>query len=351
MKKNNKKLPIVLLSVPFIIGLIVMCYPIISSRISAMNQASIIKEYKKTSLYNSEEENKKILEPAKRYNKLLKPTTITDIFTNPKEKVSEDYQNILNINGTGVMGYISIPKIGEKIPIYHGTSEKVLQKGVGHLEGSSFPIGGKSTHAILSAHRGLPSARLFTDLNQLEEGDKFYIYILDKLLTYEVDKIKVTEPDETEALKLQDGYDYITLVTCTPYAINTHRLLVRGIRVSNGEEKLEKGIVKKGISTANIIFIVGLAMALFTISIFIFLMKRWQEESMYIRDDGYYDPNNESEEITKEETIELISKEDIPNENEEIIGEDIVEKNEEKIIGEEFIEKQENDEEIEEEII
>jgi len=166
--------------------------------------------------------------------------------------------NILNLNRDGVMGYISIPKIDIKIPIYHGTSSEVLSKGVGHLEGSSFPVGGESTHAILSAHRGLPSARLFTDLDQLEVGDKFYIYILDQVYTYQVDQVLVIEPSETEALQIQDGKDLVTLVTCTPYGVNTHRLLVRGERVEELAEQVIESESNRNLTINDYVLYIGL---------------------------------------------------------------------------------------------
>ena len=142
-----------------------------------------------------------------------------------------------NINGVGIMGYIDIDAIGVELPIYHGTSPDVLNVAVGHLEGSSLPIGGEGSHCVLSAHRGLPSARLFTDLDQLQEGDTFTITVLDRLLTYEIDQILIVEPEQVDALAITPGEDYCTLVTCTPYGINTHRLLVRGRRVENAREK------------------------------------------------------------------------------------------------------------------
>ena len=148
------------------------------------------------------------------------------------------YENLLNINNDGMIGYITIDKIKVELPIYHGTSEEVLSKSVGHLEGSSLPVGGIGTHSVLSAHRGLPSSKLFTDLDKLEIGDIFTINILNQMLTYEIDKITIVKPNEIEGLKIEEGKDYITLLTCTPYGINTHRLLVRGTRIENAKEKI-----------------------------------------------------------------------------------------------------------------
>ena len=191
-----------------------------------------------------------------------------------KQKLTQfPFASILNINDNGMMGYLDIPKIDIKVPIYHGTSNEVLQKGVGHLEGSSFPVGGESTHSVLSAHSGLPSARLFTDLNQLKVGDMFYIYILDQVFAYKVDQVLVVEPADVDALDLQKGEDYVTLVTCTPYAVNTHRLLVRGTRVEYSPEVLESISVEKKLGSDDIIlysslfivFIILLLVVIFSI--------------------------------------------------------------------------------------
>nr|MCR4752721.1 class C sortase [Eubacterium sp.] len=150
----------------------------------------------------------------------------------------EEYRSILDVTGTGIMGYVEIPSIGVHLPIYHGMDESVLQVAIGHLEGSSFPVGGTGTHAVITGHRGLPSAKLFTDIDQLKEGDKFLLQILDRTMTYEVDQIRIVLPEELQDLEIDPEKDYCTLVTCTPYGINTHRLLVRGIRVENDEEEI-----------------------------------------------------------------------------------------------------------------
>ena len=170
---------------------------------------------------------------AEAYNQTL--VNKSDRFNLTDEEL-EEYEQMLTVEGTDVIGYIEIEKIGCFLPIYHGTSDAVLQTGVGHLEGSSLPVGGESTHTVISGHRGLPSAKLFTDLDQLEEGDTFVLYVLDETLTYEVDQIRIVEPTELSELAIVEGEDYCTLVTCTPYGINTHRLLVRGHRVANGED-------------------------------------------------------------------------------------------------------------------
>lgn len=262
--KENKL--VIFLFIPMILlGLGLLLYPFISNRISVGHYQKVIQTYDKKVSEETRDANNKLLMDAREYNRSLSFGEVVDVFQNPEVKNSDRYLSILNINDNGMMGYISIPKIDVRIPIYHGTTSDVLQKGVGHLEGSSFPVGGESTHAILSAHRGLPSSKLFTDLDQLKKGDIFYIYILNQVLAYQVDQVLVTEPSETDALRIVDGKDYITLVTCTPYAINTHRLLVRGERIEYNEQ-VEKDIeVDYALSTADIILYISLVIALILI--------------------------------------------------------------------------------------
>lgn len=262
--KENKL--VIFLFIPMILlGLGLLLYPFISNRISVGHYQKVIQTYDKKVSEETKDANNKLLMDAREYNRSLSFGEVVDVFQNPEVKNSDRYLSILNINDNGMMGYISIPKIDVRIPIYHGTTSDVLQKGVGHLEGSSFPVGGESTHAILSAHRGLPSSKLFADLDQLKKGDIFYIYILDQVLAYQVDQVLVTEPSETDALRIVDGKDYITLVTCTPYAINTHRLLVRGERIEYNEQ-VEKDIeVDYALSTADIILYISLVIALLLI--------------------------------------------------------------------------------------
>lgn len=262
--KENKL--VIFLFIPMILlGLGLLLYPFISNRISVGHYQKVIQTYDKKVSEETRDANNKLLMDAREYNRSLSFGEVVDVFQNPEVKNSDRYLSILNINNNGMMGYISIPKIDVRIPIYHGTTSDVLQKGVGHLEGSSFPVGGESTHAILSAHRGLPSSKLFTDLDQLKKGDIFYIYILNQVLAYQVDQVLVTEPSETDALRIVDGKDYITLVTCTPYAINTHRLLVRGERIEYNEQ-VEKDIeVDYALSTADIVLYISLVIALLLI--------------------------------------------------------------------------------------
>ena len=278
LKFIKRNFPIILFIIIFITGFSIMLYPFVSNMISAKTYDSVIVSYTKTASNTSDSKNIQLLAQAKSYNSSLSTTTVMDAFSYPDREESADYLNTLNINNNGVMGFISIPKIDVRIPIYHGTSSKVLQKGVGHLEGSSLPIGGSGTHSILSAHRGLPSARLFTDLDQMKKGDQFYIYVLDQTLAYEVDQITVIEPDNTDYLTMNNNEDYVTLVTCTPYAVNTHRLLVRGHRVEYKEEVLSTTVVSKKSTTADIVFYIGIAIAIITfivaIIIIIFINKK-----------------------------------------------------------------------------
>jgi sortase A len=192
-----------------------------------------IADYSDTVSDIDDESYEKLLKEAQEYNEKL--LSEVDRFS-PTEEMSELYNQCLNIEETGVMGYIDIPSIRVRLPIYHGIDDTVLDVAVGHIEGSSLPVGGLGTHCVLSGHRGLPSAKLFTDIDQLVEGDTFMLHVLDETLTYEVDQILIVEPDQTEALAIDPEQDYCTLVTCTPYGINTHRLLVRGHRVANEDD-------------------------------------------------------------------------------------------------------------------
>lgn len=236
----KKKLPKIFIGLIFIIGLGIMLYPIISNLYIEHHQGNIIDEYNKTVESMPDDTLEKEREKAEGYNKMLTGNIIiTDPFDPEAQKKLEensDYYNILNIGNDNIIGYIKIPKINVSLPIYHGTSEEVLKRGVGHLQNTSFPIGGESTHAVLSGHTGLSSAKLFTDLDKLEEGELFFIEVLGEKLAYKIDQIKIVEPRETSDLVIKSGEDYVTLVTCTPYGINSHRLLVRGTRIPYTEE-------------------------------------------------------------------------------------------------------------------
>ncbi len=232
LKKLFKKDKLnVMLVFVFIIGLSVMLYPPISSYWNSKVQSRAVASYSNAVESLTEEEKDTMLKKADTYNEKLKD--VNRPFLNYAE--AGDYNSILDISGTGIMGYVTIEKLGVELPIYHGTSEGVLQVAAGHLEGSSLPVGGEGTHSVLSAHRGLPSARLFTNLDKMEAGDTFTVTVLDRKLTYQVNQIKIVEPQEINNLTIEDGKDYCTLMTCTPYGINSHRLLVRGERISQEE--------------------------------------------------------------------------------------------------------------------
>lgn len=233
----KKHLSTLLLVAVFLLGVCIMLYPTVSDYWNSLHQTRAIGAYEDALDGMTRRDYDAAFQQAEDYNRAL---AALDAPMSEYQSLSDagmDYEEILNINGVGIMGYIDIDAIGVELPIYHGTSPDVLNVAVGHLEGSSLPIGGEGSHCVLSAHRGLPSARLFTDLDQLQEGDTFTITVLDRLLTYEIDQILIVEPEQVDALAITPGEDYCTLVTCTPYGINTHRLLVRGRRVENAREK------------------------------------------------------------------------------------------------------------------
>ena len=221
------------LTLGFLVGVSVLLYPAFSDYWNSRTQSRAIVDYEAVLEYLEPEDYSALFQAAYDYNEALYQTKYPLV----------DYQDVpgyheaLKVEGTSIIGYVKIDKIGVELSIYHGTSDDVLNKGVGHLEGSSLPVGGESTHSVMSAHRGLPSAKLFTDLDRLELGDTFQIIILDQVLTYQVDQIKVVTPKEVQELMIQEGMDYCTLFTCTPYGINTHRLFVRGIRIETIVEK------------------------------------------------------------------------------------------------------------------
>lgn len=236
----RKKVKIVFILLMSIVALGIILSSLISNSYIEDNQKNVIEEYKKNVQSTPYETLEKEKEKAKNYNKLLVENTIitTGPFNQETEEIEDNYgyYNILNIGKDNVIGYINIPKIDVNLPIYHDTSEEVLKKGVGHLQNTSFPIGGEGTHSVLLGHTGLPTAKLFTDLDKLEVGNVFYVEVLGEKLAYEVDQIKVVKPEETSDLLINPTKDYITLVTCIPYGENTHRLLVRGTRIPYTEE-------------------------------------------------------------------------------------------------------------------
>ena len=247
-----KKIRVIFCVIIFITGLGIASYPFISNLVAQRHASQVVKDYETNVEEMDEEKIDAMKEAAKKYNEQLSNVVSVDD-ENENNEQGESYADLLNIGES--LGYITIPKIDVNLPIYNGTSQDVLSKGVGHMEQSSYPLGGVSTHCVLTGHRGLPSAVLFTDLDKLEIGDEFYLHVLDEILAYKVDQIKVVEPNESGDLEIIDGKDYCTLVTCTPYAINSHRLLVRGERTEyKGEQdKQTKNQMQTGALTKRIV--------------------------------------------------------------------------------------------------
>lgn len=274
----KRRLPTVAVSLLILVGLALLLYPTASNWLAQRNSVSMAQAYVEAVGGMTEEEMAEELAKAKKYNDALSGADIEDPFMPDSGKVlPENYTSVLDF-GHGMMGYIEIPKISMLLPIYHGTNEGVLETGVGHMENTALPIGGEGNHTVLTGHTGLPSAKLFTDLDQLEPGNVFYIKILNETYAYEVDQILVVEPDDTEALQPVRGEDYVTLVTCTPYGINSHRLLVRGTRIPYSEEEKTESVAgpSEGINwplVLILLFVIFLA-AVFAIYRFVNRHKR-----------------------------------------------------------------------------
>ena len=232
-KKLKKLLPNIIFSVIFLVGLAIFLYPSVSNYINSKHQSRAVASYDAAIAALSKEDYSRFWQEAEKYNEALaaKPMNF-----NLSDEERAEYDRVLDPTGTGVIGTIEIENIGVNLPIYHGTEESVLQVGIGHLEGTSFPSGTKGTHVVLSGHRGLPSAKLFSDLDQMIVGDTFLLHIMDQTFAYQVDQISIVLPEETQDLAIQTDKEYVTLVTCTPYGVNTHRLLVRAKRVDYNEE-------------------------------------------------------------------------------------------------------------------
>ena len=228
----KKHLSTIILILIFLVGLSLVLYPTVADYWNSLHQSRAIATYAEEVAHIDTEKYTAVWQDAVAYNQSLRARDNIFLLSDQQKAV---YDELLNIGGNGVMGYIEIPAIGVSLPVYHGTDEAILQIAIGHLEWTSLPVGGESSHCVVSGHRGLPSARLFTDLDQLKAGDTFIFRILDETLTYEVDQIKIVLPHETDDLLIQDGRDLCTLVTCTPYGVNSHRMLVRGHRVENAE--------------------------------------------------------------------------------------------------------------------
>lgn len=237
-KENSamKKLSTVLLIATFVAGLSLLLYPTVSNYWNTLHASRAVATYVDAVQNMGEDKRREMLQKAIEYNKSLTSDNQRLTISSARR---QEYESILDVDGNGMIGYIEIPNINITLPVYHGTNDDVLQIAVGHLDWTSLPVGGTSTHCVLSGHRGLPSAKLFTNLDQVKEGDTFVIRVLDEVLTYEIDQIRIVEPAAVDDLMIENGKDYCTLVTCTPYGVNSHRLLVRGHRVENESESIK----------------------------------------------------------------------------------------------------------------
>lgn len=270
-KKRKKYIGFALL---FLLGLSILLYPTFSDAWNQYRNAKLINTYETAVNDLPDKDYDRLWKEAKRYNREHTVNTFVDAFDEKGDYILSDaYKKILDPDGEGLMGSIEIPKIQARIAIYHGISDDVLEKGAGHVEGTSLPVGGKSTHAVLAAHRGLPSAKLFTDLDQMEIGDIFFLHILGKTLAYKIDQIKTVLPSETEDLDIIKGEDHVTLLTCTPYGVNTHRLLVRGTRTKYVENKTEiNDTVPQKLAQADPKKIMEIGLVVFAISVILLLI-------------------------------------------------------------------------------
>ena len=271
MKKKRDHFLTVLFILILFAGLSLLLYPSISNYWNSFHSTQAIANYTEEVANLAHQEYDDLWAAARKYNEELSRHGTADRLT---DEQTQQYETLLNVSGLGIMGSIEIPEIDVNLPIYHGTDESVLQVAVGHLEWSSLPIGGDGTHCVLSGHRGLPSAKLFTNLDQLEKGDTFLLRILDEVLTYEVDQILIVEPQETAALQIEHGKDYCTLITCTPYGINTHRLLVRGHRIDTLQEASAIRIIADAIQIEPLLVTPIVALPILLVLLMILLRPR-----------------------------------------------------------------------------
>lgn len=286
MKKKKNFVWNIFFTLIFLAGAGVFLYPTVSDMWNQYRNARLVSRYDEAVTDLSDNEYQKLWNEAKEYNAEHPVNSIVDAFGEKDDYVlSQPYDQVLDPNGAGLMGSIEIPKINAKLAIYHGLSKTVLEKGVGHVEGTSLPVGGKSTHAVLAAHRGLPSAKLFTDLDQMKKGDIFILHILGKNLAYKVDQIRTVLPEETGELDIVEGEDHVTLVTCTPYGVNTHRLLVRGIRTKyvEGEIRNDETISQRLAATDPKKVLAGGFAVLIVLILLIYLSVRYRDKKRRLR--------------------------------------------------------------------
>lgn len=272
----KNKLTTILLILALFAGLSLLLYPTVSDYWNSLHASQAVADYAENVRNLEAEKYEQVLQDAKSYNQML-PYEQTTFALSEEEK--EAYDALLDISGTGVMGYIEIPTVNISLPVYHGTEDAVLQIAVGHLEWSSLPVGGESTHCVLSGHRGLPSAKLFTNLDKLVAGDKFIMRVLDEVLTYEVDQILIVEPTDVSTLIIEAGKDLCTLVTCTPYGINSHRLLVRGHRIENQDEAKAIRVTSDAIQIEPLIVAPAVALPMLLVLLVILLVPGGKTKS------------------------------------------------------------------------
>ena len=278
MKKKGG-LSTILLILIFLAGLSLLLYPSLANYWNSFHASKAISSYAESVNSQNDGENQRMWEEATEYNAEIVRRGGNQLAMTEEQIIQ--YNRLLSIGGTGIMGYIDIPAIDVELPIYHGTDDAVLQIAVGHLDWTSLPVGGTNTHCVLSGHRGLPSAKLFTNLDKVVEGDVFMLRILDEVLTYEVDQILIVEPAEVEALQIEKGQDYCTLVTCTPYGINTHRLLVRGHRIENTPQAIAMHITAEAMQIDETLVAPVLAMPILLILLIILLLTPKKTKRRY----------------------------------------------------------------------
>ena len=271
--KKNKRYSLLLL-LALLVGLSLLLYPTISNCWNSFHQSKTIATYMETVAEMDDSDYEGMWREAQAYNTAL-PRDQGRFQLSEEEK--QVYEGLLRVSDDGIMGYVEIPSINVELPIYHGTDEEILQIAVGHIQGSSLPVGGPGTHCVISGHRGLPSAKLFTDLDQLTKGDIFILHVLDETLTYEVDQIHIVEPDDVSLLSMEEGEDLCTLVTCTPYGVNSHRLLVRGHRVENQQDALTTSITSEAVQIDPMLVApIVAAPILLIFLLWVFFRPRWK---------------------------------------------------------------------------
>ena len=278
-KKKRSWISTLILVILLLTGVGIVAYPTVSDWWNSLHSTRAIANYVEAVEEMTQEEKDAIFEAARAYNAKL-PLGVHFTLTDAEYA---EYESLLDLTGTGIMGYVQIPSINVNLPVYHTVEERVLQIAVGHIPGSSLPVGGKTTHAVMSGHRGLPSARLFTDLDKLTEGDIFMVTVLDETFTYMVDQIRIVEPEDTEELGIFEDADYCTLVTCTPYGVNTHRMLIRGFRIENLEEAIE--VPADAVKVATYLVVPAIAIPMLFVLLVILLIVYGQKPKAVTLDD------------------------------------------------------------------